>query len=67
MKYIPYVPFGFSLLFFFFAVGTGATVNDTYTDYAEEDNTPQLDYKSMQTPTRMTKYHYIIITVVALQ
>uniref|UniRef100_A0A3Q3VK91 Sushi repeat-containing protein SRPX2 n=1 Tax=Mola mola TaxID=94237 RepID=A0A3Q3VK91_MOLML len=46
VKYIPYVPFGFSLLFFFFAVGTGATVNDTYTDYAEEDNTPQLDYKN---------------------
>ena len=56
-----------TVVVFSFTVGTGATENDTYTDYVEEDNTPQLEQQSMQTPTHMTKCPYIIITVVALQ
>lgn len=27
--------------------GSGTTVYDTYSDYVEEDHTPQLDYKSV--------------------
>ncbi|XP_022615779.1 sushi repeat-containing protein SRPX2 [Seriola dumerili] len=29
----------------FFTAGSGTTVYDTYSDFTEEDNTPQLDYK----------------------
>lgn len=34
-----------SVCYFVFSAGSGTTTDDTYNDFAEEENTPQLDYK----------------------
>ncbi|XP_044061007.1 sushi repeat-containing protein SRPX2 [Siniperca chuatsi] len=35
-----------AVFIFYFTAGSGTTVYDSYNDFAEEDNTPQLDYKN---------------------
>ncbi|TMS17588.1 sushi repeat-containing protein SRPX2 [Larimichthys crocea] len=37
-----------ALFIFYFTAGSGTTTDDTYNDFAEEENTPQLDYKDPQ-------------------